>query len=124
MRVAGFGPLPLVLAALSCGSPSAPSNTGLTGTVYRGPVTPVCTVSQPCDAAFAASFTVQRGSTRVATFQSDQQGHYEVRLSPGNYIIVPDDNAPIMSPKSQTRDVTVGQSGLTALDLHFDTGIR
>jgi hypothetical protein len=122
MRVAavcGF-----LLATLSCGSPAAPSDTGLTGTVYRGPVTPVCTVSQPCDSAFAASFTVLRGSTRVATFQSDQQGHYEVRLPPGNYTIVPDADAPIMSPKSQTRGVTVGQSGITTLDLHFDTGIR
>jgi len=114
----------LILAAVGCGSPTAPTTTGLIGTVYRGPTAPVCTVNDPCEAAFTARFTVQRGSSRVATFQSDQQGHFEVRLSPGSYVVVPDADAPIISPASQTREVTVGANGLTTVDLHFDTGIR
>jgi hypothetical protein len=116
--------LAAVLLTASCGSPTAPTNTGLAGTVYRGPVAPVCVLSQPCEAPFKAGFTVQRGTTRIATFQSDEQGHFEVRLSPGSYVIVPDADAPIISPKSQTKDVTAGATGLTMVDLHFDTGIR
>ena len=113
-----------MLSVVCCGSPAAPSSTGLSGVVYRGPVTPVCALDQPCEAPFSAGFSIQRGSTRVAVFQSDAQGHFEVRLSPGSYIVVPDADAPLISPKSQTKEVTVGPVGLTMIDLHFDTGIR
>ena len=85
---------------------------------------PVCAFNQPCEAQFSAGFTVQRGTTRAATFRSDAQGRFEVRLSPGTYVVVPDADTPIISPKSQTREATVGPSGLTMVDLHFDTGIR
>ncbi len=84
----------------------------------------MCAFGQPCEAPFSAGFTVQRGTSRVAAFQSDAQGHFEVRLSPGNYVVVPDGDAPLFSPKSQTKEVTVGPTGLTMIDLHFDTGIR
>ena len=101
-----------------------PTTTGFAGTVYRGPVAPVCASNQPCEAPFSGGFTVQRGMAGVAAFRSDAQGHFEVRLPPGTYVVVPDGDAPIISPKAQTRDVTVGASGLTMIDLHFDTGIR
>jgi hypothetical protein len=124
MRIAGFRALPLMLSVVCCGSPTAPSGTGLSGVVYRGPVAPVCALDQPCEAPFSAGFSIQRGTTRVAAFQSDAQGHFEVRLSPGSYVVVPDADAAIISPKSQTKEVTVGPVGLTMIDLHFDTGIR
>jgi hypothetical protein len=125
MRTAAIPALLIVaLGATACGSPTEPTSTGLAGTVLRGPTQPVCTVNQPCDAPFSAGFSVQRGTTQTASFRSDPQGHYEVRLSPGTYTIVPDDDAPIMTPKSQVKAVTVGPSGLTMVDLHFDTGIR
>ena len=113
-----------ILSIASCGSPTAPTTTGLAGTVYRGPVAPVCAFDQPCEAPFRAGFAVQRGTTRVAAFQSDERGHYEVRVPPGSYVVVPDADAPIILPKSQLKDVTVGATGLTMTDLHFDTGIR
>lgn len=124
MRIAGIIALPLILATAGCGSPAAPADTGLSGTVVRGPIQPVCTISLPCDAPFSAGFTVQRGTTRVAAFRSDAQGHFEVRLSPGSYVVVPDADAPVISPKSQTKEATVGPNGLTIVELHFDTGIR
>jgi hypothetical protein len=116
--------LALMLLAAGCGSPTAPTTTGLAGTVLRGPTAPVCAFNQPCEAPFSAGFSVQRGTTRVAAFQSDAQGHFDVRLAPGNYVVVPDADAPIISPKSQTKEVTVGPSGLTMVELQFDTGIR
>ena len=123
MRTAVFPVFALVLS-MACGSPAAPTTTGLAGTVFRGPVAPVCAFNQPCESPFKAGFTVQRGATRLATFQSDEQGHYEVRLSPGTYVVIPDADAPIITPKAQAREVTVAESGLTVVDLHFDTGIR
>ena len=113
----------LASGAWMCSNGVAPS-TGLTGTVLRGPVHPVCQVNQPCDAPFAANFEVRRNGQQITTFTSDDQGHFTVRLVPGSYVIVPAADAPIMSPQLQTKDVVVGPEGLTSVDLMFDTGIR
>ena len=124
IRAVALPALLVALSAVACESPSAPSSTGLTGTVLRGPTQPVCTVNQPCEAPFSSAFTVLKIGTIVAGFRSDAQGHYEIRLPPGGYTIVPDSDAPILRPTSQAKDVTVGSSGMTTLDMHFDTGIR
>jgi hypothetical protein len=116
--------LPFALWVAACGSPTEPTSTGLAGTVLRGPTQPVCTTGQSCVAPFSAGFTVQRGAARAAAFRSDAQGHYEVRLTPGPYTIVPDADAPIIAPTLQAKEVTVGVNGMTLVDLHFDTGIR
>lgn len=127
-------PLPLAAAALvACSGPAHPllsqshvppgDSTGLVGTVTRGPITPVCRVGVPCDAPLAASFTVTREQLVVAHFQSDTAGHYQVLLAPGAYTVAPDSGAPVW-PTGQAKQATVGASGLTHLDLQFDTGIR
>ncbi len=121
----------VVGAASACSSASLVStardnlvSTGLTGTVMRGPVTPVCQINVPCDAPFSASFDVRRDSLRVATFHSDADGTFTVTLPPGTYVIVPASDAPLMNPAMQTRTVTVDPTGLTEVHLLFDTGIR
>ena len=106
-----------------CNSPIA-LTTGLTGTVIRGPVTPVCQVNVPCDAPFSASFEVRQGSRRVGTFKSDAQGRFSVGLSPGVYTIIPANDAPLMNPAAQVKTVEVGSEGVTTVQLQFDTGIR
>ena len=124
MRVARTLVLLLASWTMAYESPSAPSSTGLSGTVLRGPTQPVCAANQSCDAPFSSGFTVLKIGTIVASFRSDAQGHYEIGLPAGGYTIVPDADAPIMAPRSQSKDVTVGSAGMTVLDLHFDTGIR
>lgn len=122
--------LAIVLAlagSTACGAPPAPTpTTGLTGTVTRGPITPVCQPNADCDAPFSAGFTVADGAgqTTLAHFQSDANGRFTVLLGPGPYRIVPDADAPILSPASQVKPVTVGPAGLTSVQLQFDTGIR
>lgn len=112
-------------AIVACASPGPSPATGLTGVVIRGPVTPVCRVEVPCDAPFSAGFTIQRGASRVASFRSDAAGQFTVFLAPGSYIVVPDADAPVISPASQRKSVTVAESGtLTVVQLTFDTGIR
>lgn len=117
--------LPVVLGLSACnGGPLSSPATGLTGSVVRGPITPVCIPNIPCSAPFAATFTVWQGSRLVASFGSDAQGHFTVRLEPGTYRVVPDPDAPIIDPPSQAKTATVGPMGLTAVQLEFDTGIR
>jgi len=119
----------LVILAASCstagcGTPTAPSDTVLTGTVMRGPVQPVCRVDVPCDAPFSATFTVEQRDRVVATFLSDSNGRFEVRLPPGSYLVIPSATAPIISPRAQAKEVIVGPNGPTMVTLRFDTGIR
>jgi hypothetical protein len=125
MRVAGKLAVVLAFWAAACEPSTAPSSpTGLAGTVLRGPTQPVCAANQTCEAPFSSGFTVVKIGTVVATFRSDAQGRYEIQLQAGEYTIVPDSDAPIMTPGAQAKDVTVGASGTTMLDFHFDTGIR
>jgi hypothetical protein len=114
-----------VLGAPACSATSPSPTTGLTGVVMRGPVTPVCRVDVPCDAPFSAGFTVQKSGQRVAQFQSDATGRFTVFLAPGPYVVVPNADAPIISPSRQSKTVTVLDNGaLTMVQLMFDTGIR
>ena len=124
MRTASLPVLVLACFISACRSPAAPSDTGLVGTVTRGPIRPVCQVDLPCDEPFGASFRVQQGSRVVASFRSDAQGHFESRLLPGIYLVVPGSDAPIISPTVQSKQVEVGSNGLTTVLLQFDTGIR
>jgi hypothetical protein len=117
----------LVAAAVTvvrCGSPGGPTDTGLTGTVRRGPITPVCQLTVPCDEPFSATFTLRQADRTVTTFRSDNQGHFESRVPPGVYLVVPGADAPIISPATQAKQVEVMPTGLTTVVLQFDTGIR
>ena len=108
-----------------CASTGPSPTTGLTGVVTRGPITPVCRIDVPCDAPFSAGFIVQRGGRQIATFRSDSMGQFTVFLAPGAYTVVPNADTPIISPASQAKPVTVGDTGLlTVVRLTFDTGIR
>ena len=113
----------LVISLGGCGG-DTPIDTGLTGVMLRGPIAPVCSDSLPCDAPFAASFSVQHGGGTVLRFGSAPDGTFTVLLPPGSYRIVPGTDAPIISPTTQVKDVVVGDSGLTTDTLVFDTGIR
>ena len=132
MTIRHLTALGLLALGLGCGTAESPSNlgdsqlqhTGLEGVARRGPIQPVCRVDQSCDAPFSARFEVRQGERLVATFQSDSAGRFRTFLTPGRYLVAPDASAPVLSPLSQTRAVTVGAHGLTHVELDFDTGIR
>jgi hypothetical protein len=112
-------------ALLACGTTEVTElATGLTGTVTRSPITPVCQLGVPCSAPFSANFTVRQGSHVVASFHSDTQGGFTVRLPAGDYQVVPASDAPIIQPGSQAKDVMVAAGPLTTVHLDFDTGLR
>lgn len=114
----------LASALIGCSSAQlTPPTTGLTGTVTRGPVTPVCRVDVPCSAPITGNFAVMQGMKTVATFRSNAEGQFTVMLYPGEYAVKQVDG-PSVSPFNQPKTVTVAKSGLTTVHLEFDTGIR
>jgi hypothetical protein len=113
------------LTISGCSTATSPTvTTGLTGTVVRGPIAPVCNANVPCSAPFSAGFTVDRNRVVVAQFRSDNDGRFTVSLSPGTYQVTPDPDAPLLAPATQVKTVTVLGSGFTTVNLEFDTGIR
>lgn len=116
----------LCLAAVASGCADDPAGpaTGLEGVVLRGPTQPVCMAEEPCEEPFSAGFTVRRDGFVLGRFDSDADGHFHLELPPGGYVVLPDPDAPLLAPESQPRDVTVGDVGLTSVELRFDTGIR
>lgn len=126
MRAAALRSLMLALGIAGCDyvAITITTDTGLVGIVVRGPVQPACQAGTPCDAPFSAGFTVEQNGRVVAAFRSDAQGHFQVHLPPGTYLIIPDADAPILSPSAQAKPAVVGPDGLTDIRLEFDTGIR
>lgn len=115
----------LALAGCGSGDFTGPGvTTFLAGVARRGPVAPVCSPGTPCDAPLVATFTVRAGTRDVATFRSDSLGRFRLRLAAGSYLVVPAADAPILSPASQARPVTVTGDSVTTVTLDFDTGIR
>ena len=123
----GFVPLAVVaLLTGGCASGTGPDGVlvRVDGRVVRGPIQPVCQVDISCDAPFSAGFSVRQGGDAVAHFQSDADGRFTVRLEPGVYLVVPDADAPIFSPRQQTKPLTIPDADSTTVELSFDTGIR
>ena len=110
--------------AAMCSNPSGAISTGLDGTALRGPIMPVCQQNVPCDGPLAARFDVLSGGKVIATFRSDAEGKFVVKLRPGAYTIRPAADSPIMNPTAQEKSVVVNTEGLTQVQLVFDTGIR
>jgi hypothetical protein len=81
-------------------------------------------VDQPCDGPLTTRFDLLGGDDMVRSFRSDSAGHFLVRVAPGTYQVVPDATAPLLDPRSQRQQVIVGTTGLTQVELEFDTGIR
>lgn len=113
------------LGLIACENNKEEITTGLEGIVYRGPINPVAMESQVNDAPFSALFRVYTLKNKLITsFSSNAAGEFMVMLASGNYKIIPDKSAPIMSAESQVKEITVNPIGITNMDLYFDTGIR
>ncbi len=107
-------------------SPLIAAGTGIRGQVLRGPINPGPEIlGESNEEPFSAPFSVlDSQGNEVARFKSDENGFFEVALSPGEYTIVPDSSAPILFPEQQATSVTVPEDGFADVVLSFDTGIR
>ena len=113
-----------LIGALGCGDGTGPAGIAVEGQVLRGPIAPVCISEHPCEAGFAARFDVYRLGRLATRFSTTADGTFNLRLGLGDYEIVPDAGAPLMSPRQQRQLVRVEEPGPVRVTLRFDTGIR
>jgi hypothetical protein len=107
------------------------SNSGIEGQALLGPVCPGPQVAggpeatRCADKPYQATFQVLDERKKVVTtFQTGENGRFEVALSPGTYTLVPETNPNAVLPRASSQTVTVTQGEFTQITISFDTGIR
>lgn len=126
--------LTLALAVVACGpeqqsGTETPSPTvldsGIRGIVLLGPVCPTASAEPSvCLTPYAASLVITDSDGNVITrVSSGPDGHFEVLLPPGDYVIQPD-NGPDGNPSSIPQPVTVGPDEFEDVEVDYDTGLR
>ena len=118
-----IGVLILALATCSIYSPT-PRGSGIEGQVLLGPMCPVVQQGQECpDQPYEATLTVtSQNGVQIAQFQSDAQGHFQVSLVPGAYILHPE--SPDGLPFAGDQSFMVETGSYTQITVHYDSGIR
>ncbi len=100
-------------------------DSGIRGIVLLGPVCPTDSAeSSPCLTPYAANLVITDSDGNVVTrITSGSDGHFEVLLPPGDYVIQPD-NGPDGNPSSIPQPVTVGPDEFEQVEVDYDTGLR
>ncbi len=127
MRILIFA-LTLATLSLSCQAMDSPEadSSGIEGQVLRvnakpGPIRQ----GEPTEVPFSATFRVlDADGNEVLTFTTDEEGHFKITLPPGEYTIVPAENAPVFRPEAQKKTVTVPKDAVAEVRLVFDAGMR
>jgi hypothetical protein len=110
-------------AALLAGNAGARATTGISGVLYRGPITPVCQVGTPCDAPAPGMTLAFTRAGHVFRVRTGVGGHFSIALHPGIYAVRVVPTATIGSRLSP-RAVRVPVDRWARVRLMLDTGIR
>jgi hypothetical protein len=126
----------IVLAVLAAGAlvalavwprSAAPADSGVSGLVLLGPLTPVEQVGGPAnDRPYEAAVRVVRAGSEdvVASTRSDSDGRFRVNLAPGRYTLIAESPENGALPYASPVDATVVAHRFTPVTIGFDTGIR
>lgn len=94
------------------------------GTLYRGPIMPVCIEGRPCDApARGVVLVFSHAGADVKRVTTGAAGRFALRLSPGWYAVRTLHKPRLGSALTPAR-LRAPASGVLTIRLHLDTGIR
>ena len=113
----------ILLSACSTLTPS-PTDSGVEGQVFIGPVCPVVQPGQDCaDKPYQAYLVVNNSNGReIVKVQTDEQGRFKIPLEPGEYILQPE--SPNVMPTAGEQTFTVETGKFTQVNITYDSGIR
>ena len=113
----------LSLTACSSANPT-PTDSGVEGQVFIGPMCPVVQVGQECpDQPYQATLTVNSPTgERIVQIQTENDGTFKIPLAPGEYILHPE--SPNVMPFAQEQPFTVEAEKFTQVIVNYDSGIR
>jgi hypothetical protein len=124
VRVVAISVVALVLGAGLAGAANQTAvKSGLRGVVMRGPIKPVCDVSNPCEEPAAGLvLRFSRGGVVVARVKTGSRGGYRVTLRPGRYSVTTPNRRP--GTGLQPELVRVPRGRVARVDFKLDTGIQ
>jgi hypothetical protein len=114
-----------IALGVTAGAQASPARGILTGTVTRGPVTPVCTVKQPCDepAAHVTLLFIRHGGI-LGRAVTSAAGRYRLQLPAGTYGVRRTGASGPLDRKLDPNTVRVYAARSHRVDFSIDTGIR
>ena len=122
MRPAAAAIVAVAGAIAACAAGATSPESGLRGTVMRGPITPVCRVDVPCDGPARVTLVFSRSGQVRARVRTSAKGRFRVALRPGRYAVRTAERVG-MRP-IEPRLVTVPKGRYASVTFHIDTGIR
>jgi len=116
--------LALVLAACTSINNPTPTDSGVEGQVFVGPMCPVVQEGQECpDQPYQATLTVNSSKgKRIVQVQTETDGTFKIPLPPGEYILHPE--SPNVMPFASERAFVVEEGVYTEITVNYDSGIR
>ena len=117
-------PVLLKLLLAACTPPPTPTDSGIEGQVFIGPMCPVVQEGQECpDQPYQAVLTVLSPDGReIVQIQTDEQGIFKIPLTPGEYILRPE--SPNVLPFASEQSFVVESGAFTQVTVNYDSGIR
>jgi hypothetical protein len=114
----------IILLATCSIQEAAPTDSGLEGQVFMGPMCPVLQQGQPCpDQPYQATLAVNSlDGKKITQVQTDQQGRFRIALKPGAYILHPE--SPNVMPFAGEQIFRVEAGRFTQLTVNYDSGVR
>lgn len=113
----------LVLSACSAIQPT-PTDSGVEGQAFIGPVCPVVQEGQECpDQPYQATLTINSPKgERIVRIQTEKDGSFRVALPPGEYVLHPE--SPNVMPFASDQPFVVEEGKFTWVVVNYDSGIR
>lgn len=114
----------LIFSLAACAAPQTPTDSGVEGQVFVGPMCPVVQEGQECpDQPYQAALTVLSPNGReIVQVQTDEQGRFKIPLAPGEYILHPE--SPDVLPFASDQNFVVEAGKFTQVVVNYDSGIR
>jgi hypothetical protein len=122
MRLFWAGIVAAVLVAIPPSIAAGEPSSGLVGRVLRGPVSPVCVATRPCQVGASVVLAFSQNGVLVTKVKSARSGDYRVALAPGLYSVSPALRAPLWRLSPRTVRVPAGR--YARVNFLVDTGIR
>jgi len=101
-------------------------NSGITGQVLLGPVSPTSTdKNSSTEKPYKATLhflNIER--EKITSIDTDKDGLFRLNLEPGEYIISPEAPNPPNPPYPEEQKVIVKEGKFTEVTIRFDSGIR
>jgi hypothetical protein len=113
-----------IISLATCSNEPKPTNSGIEGQVFIGPMCAVVQEGQACaDQPYQATLTViSLEGGGIVRVQTDEAGRFKIPLAPGGYLLRPE--SPNAMPYAAEQTLIVEAGKFTQVSVMYDSGIR